>query len=308
MATPHKVDSKGNDTIRICIDPQFLNEALIPRKHPLQTFETISSRLSKSKYFTTADVKCGFWQLPLDDESSKYCTFQTPFGRYKMKRLPFGITDASEVFQHEMEKLFGDIAEICVDDIIIHAPTKLEHDEKVLEFLRRCRKHNLTLNPDKFFYNVDEVKYLGHIISKNGIKVDPSKTEAIDKMSAPQSKEDVMRFLGMVQYLSKFLPLLSDVAKPLRDIIKKDVDFVWEQPQIDSFDKIKNLITSAPVLSFYDPKKPVSLQVDASSVGVGACMLQDEKPVAYGSATLTQTQQHWSQIEKECYAILFCLS
>ena len=303
MVTPHKND--GSDKIRICIDPKSLNAATIPRKHPLQTFDSISSRLSQSRFFSTADAKCGFWQIPLDDESSKLCTFQTPFGRYKMLRLPFGIVDASEVFQCTMEKLFGDIAEICIDDIFIHAPTKLEHDKKLRDFLERCRKVNLTLNPDKFKVNVESVKYLGHIISKDGIRADPSKIEAITNMPAPQCKEDVMRFLGMVQYLAKFLPLLSDVSVPLRDVIKKDVQFVMEQPQIDSFNKIKHLITSAPVLRFYDPDSPVTLQVDSSSVGVGACMLQDDRPVSYASAALTKTQQRWSQIEKECFAILF---
>ena len=299
------VASRKGDKIRICIDPQYLNDAIIPRRHPLQTFETISARFSKSNFFTTADANCGFWQIPLDEESSKFCTFQTPFGRYKMLRLPFGIKDASEVFQHNMEKLFGDIAEVCIDDICIHAPTKLEHDNKLREFLERCRKNNLTLNPDKLKVNVDSVKYLGHIISRNGIEVDPGKTEAITGMSEPKCKEDIMRFLGMVQYLAKFLPSLSDLSSPLREVIKKGTDFVWEQPQINSFDMIKKLITNAPVLSHYDPDKPVTLQVDSSSVGVGACLLQDDKPVAYASAALTKTQQRWSQIEKECYAILF---
>ena len=300
MVAVHK-----GDKVRICIDPDELNDAIIPNKHPLQTFDIISSRLSDAKFFTIADVTSGFWQVPLDEASSDFCTFQTPFGRYKMLRLPFGIVDASEVFQMHMEKLFGDLAEICVDDFLIHAPTKEEHDKKVALFLERCRKHNLKLNKDKFKYNVDEAKFLGHIIGKNGISPDPCKTEAIVNMKVPQCKEDLMRFLGMVQYLSKFLPSLSDCAAPLREIIKKNVEFVWEQPQIDSFEKIKTLITTAPVLQFYNPDIPVTLQVDASKLGVGACMMQSEKPVSYASATLTNTQKRWSPMEKECYAILF---
>ena len=108
------VSVRKGEKIRICIDPKQLNSAIIPRKHPLQTFDVIASRLSQSKFFSVADAKCGFWQVPLEEESCKFCTFQTPFGRYKMTRMPFGIIDASEVFQYMMEKLFGDIAEICI--------------------------------------------------------------------------------------------------------------------------------------------------------------------------------------------------
>ena len=171
--------------------------------------------------------------------------------------------------------------------------------------MNRCRKYGLTLNSDKFKYDAKEIKFLGHIIGKEGIRPDPMKTEAIVNMETPRSKEDVMRFLGMVQYLSKFLPSLSDIAIPLRAVIKKDVNFVWEQPQVKSFDEIKARITAAPVLRFYSHSVPVTLQVDASRDGVGACMLQEGKPVSYASATLTSTQKRWSQIEKECYAILF---
>ena len=144
---------------------------------------------------------------------------------------------------------------------------------------------------------------MGHVISKDGIKADPDKIKAITDIQTPQSKTDVKRFTGMMQYLSKFCPLLSETMRPLREISNESSEFKWEQPQQDAFNKCKQLATEAPTLEHFDTNKPIVLQVDASDFGLGCVLLQDGKPVFYHSCTMKEREKPMAQIEKECLAI-----
>lgn len=258
-------------------------------------------------YSFRLDASSGFWQLKLDDVSSRLCTFNTPFGRYRFLRLPFGINSAPEVFHRTVKQLFEGIegVETYIDDILIWGETKELHDSRLRLVLERARAKNFKLNKAKCKVGLSEIKYLGHIFSKDGLKPDQSKVEAIIQMPTPECKKDVERFLGMVTYLAKFVPNMSQNTEPLRRLTRDEVAWHWEEEHQNTFNNLKTTLTEAPLLRYYDVKLPVTLSVDASKSGLGAVLLQENKPVAYASRALTETEQRYAQIEKEMLAIVF---
>ena len=233
----------------------------------MRTIEEIAARIPNAKIFSVLDASSGFWQIQLDHESAKLCTFNTPFGRYMFKRLPFGISSAQDVFQRVMSEIFQDIegVEVLVDDILIWTESEEQHDKILKEVLTRSRKHNLKLNIDKSQIKCSEVRYTGHLLNHSGLKPDPKKVKAITEISEPQNKEELQRFLGMVTYLAKFIPNYSQVAAPLRLLLEKDIEWNWNHEHIESFKSLKTIITNAPVLKYFDPQKELTLSVDASS-------------------------------------------
>ena len=145
---------------------------------------------------------------------------------------------------------------------------------------------------------------MGHIISAEGLKPDPEKVRAMREMPPPTTKEDVRRFLGFIQYLAKFLPMLAKVETPLRELTKRDVLFHWDAPQAGPFQRLKDLCCTAPVLAYYDVKKETTIQCDVRKNAVGAVMLQEGRPVAYASRKLRKSELNWSPTEKEMLAIV----
>ena len=238
MVAAHK---KGKDEIRLCINPQDLNKALKRPHHPMRSVEEVAAQMAGATVFTVLDAKNSFWQIPLDKKSSLMTTFSTPFGRYRFLRMPFGINSASEVFQRSMEQLFaGYPCSVIVDDIIIGGRSTAEHDANLKRVLDRVKEVNLKLNPAKCKFRLDQVCYVGHIFTSAGLKADPSKTAAITDMPVPTDVTAVQRFLGMVNYLSKFIPNLSDIAAPLRKLTHKDTAWCWFQQHQAAFDHLKS--------------------------------------------------------------------
>ena len=307
-----KVKDKGKDTplskddVRICIDQRDLNKALKRPHYPMVTVEEVTNRLSGAKIFTSLDACSGYWQLPVDDESSKLLTFNTPWGRYRFTRLPFGISPAPELYQREMDKLFEGVpVEIIVDDFLIHGKDQLEVDDKLRRVLGKSREVGLKFNPKKVKLRVPEVSYVGHLFSSEGLKPDPEKIRAINDMPPPEDKEGVLRILGTVNYLDKFIEHKAGIQEPISQLTQKDAAFVWEKPQQEAFDNLKAVITSAPALAYFDNSKETVLNVDASSKGLGAVILQDGKPIAFGSKTLTTCERRYANIERELLAIVW---
>ena len=298
---------KKNKKLRICLDPSDLNKAIRREHYPMRTVEEVVSRMPQAQYFTVLDANHGYWQLPLSSESIKLCTFNTPFGRYAFKRLPFGVCSASEVFQREMENIVEDLegVEVIVDDLLIWAATKEEHDRRLHAVLQRARERGLRLNPDKSQMCMSSVTYVGHKLTKDGLIPDKKKVEAVQKMNYPESKEELQRYLGIMTYLAKFIPNLSQTAAPLRLLLEKDVMWHWGDQQSAAFDSLKSAIISEPVLAYFDVNKEVTLSVDASSKGLGAVVMQDSRPVAYASRAMTKSEMNYAQIEKEMLAISF---
>ena len=302
------VNEKRDGRLRICMDPRDLNKSIQREHYQLPTQQEITSRLAGARYFSKLDAKSGFWQMPLDDESSYLTTFNTPFGRYRFTVIPFGVVFAQEVFHRTVSELFSDIngCETEIDDILVWGETLEQHDANLERVLNRVKESNMTLNKAKCTLRAREVTYLGERLTADGVKADEEKLKAIRDYTRPESRQDVLRLLGMVNFIAKFAPGVSDVTAPLRDLTKKNVEFHWLEHHEKAFNNLKSKLTDRPaVLKYYDVKKPVTLQVDASQAGLGAVLYQEDGPVAYASKALNQTQQNYAQIEKELLAVLF---
>ena len=188
------------------------------------TAEEISSKLYNKFVFTVIDMAECYWHIQLDDASSDLCTFNTPFGRYRFNRLPFGLACESDGARAMVEKHFGDINGVLAihDDIIIASDTVYQHDDILKQVLQRAREWKIMFNKTKIQPPVQEVKYLGHIIGKTGLWPDPVKVSAINDMPPPESKIDLQRILGMINYLGQFIPNLSQITAPLRSLMKRE--------------------------------------------------------------------------------------
>ena len=299
--------------IRICLDPRDLNKAIQRPKYQMPTLEEVLPRLSKAKVFTTLDAKDGFYQIGLDEASSKKTTFWTPFGRYRYLRMPFGISLVPEEFERRLhEQLSGlDGVDILRDDILVagYGETQEEaeanHDQNLRKLLDRARKVNLKLNRKKMNLKKQQVKFMGHMITKGGLKPDPDKVKAVKNMPKPTCEQEALSLLGFINYLAKFLPKLSEVAQPLRDLTRANAQFIWSRQHNKAFEDMKKLVVQHPVLKYYDVSEEVTLQREASERGLGATLMQNGQPVAFASRTLSTTEQRYAQIEKECLAIVF---
>ena len=173
--------------------------------------------------------------------------------------------------------------------------------------LNRCEQIGLTLNKDKCVINSSSLTYIGHELSSEGVKADEMKLKAISEMPAPTDRKGVMRILGTVNYLSKFIPNMSQVTEPIRLLLRQYIEFQWNFKQETAFNQIKDILTSNPVLKYFGVSKPVTVQCDASKSGLGAVLLQDNQPVAYASRLLTDTETRYAQIEKELLSAVFAL-
>ena len=238
-------------------------------------------------------------------------TFNTEFGRYRYTVLPFGATVAGDVFQHKLDECFGHIPKVIViaDDIMVvgKQTNHKDLDQALTTLLETARQCNVRLNYEKLQYKETEVEFFGETYTVNGCKQAKGKVQAIAKMPAPSCKKEVQSFIGMINYLSKFSARLSELALPIRELAKDKVAFNWGPEHQAAFKLVKNEIITTPILAYYGPKKTTVLQTDASMNGLGACLLQDEKPVYFASKALTEAQQGYVAIELESLAVAWVM-
>ena len=295
--------------LRICLDPRDLNKAIKREHFQLPTIEDITTRLAGAKVFSKLDANSGYWQIILDESSQLLTTFHTPFGRYCFRRMPFGIKSAQEVFQKRIAQHFDNMegVEVDIDDILVWGRSEEEHNKRLRAVLQKCKDINLTLNKEKCLFNKPEIVYIGHVISQDGVKPDGEKVDAIMNMPPPTDKKGVERLLGTVNYLAKFIPNMSVINEPIRQLLRSDTLFTWGKEQENAFKTVKEILSRQPVLTFFNVNKPVCISVNASKCGLGAVLTQDKKPIAYASRALTETENRYAQIEKELLDVTFGL-
>lgn len=242
--------------------------------------------------------------------------FSTPYGHYQFKRMSFGLKNAPATFQRLMDNVLsglqGNELFVYMDDIVIYARSLREHEIKFERLMQRLRAANLKLQPDKCEFLRHEVMYLGHIIGSDGVRPDPAKVKAVMNFPIPKNPKNIKQFLGIAGYYRRFIPNFSKIAKPLTDLLKKDRKFEWTVKQTEAFDILRNSLCSEPILQYPDFSKPFILTTDASGYAVGGVLSQGtigkDLPVAYTSRILNSAEQKYSTIEKECLAIVYCVS
>jgi hypothetical protein len=196
-----------------------------------------------------------------------------------------------------------DGVECIADDILVWGKDTSQHNQHLTAVLDRCRERNLKLNHEKCKTQRTQLTYVGHLLTADGLQPDPEKVCAIQQMPEPVDKSGVMKFMGMVQYLAKFILNFSEISAPLQSLV--ETQWHWEEPQKESFRQLKSPVASTPVLRYYDINSPVMLSVDASSQGLGAVIMLEQQPIAYASRALASTQQRYAQIEKELLAVVY---
>lgn len=301
---------KKDGSLRICLDPRPLNKAIKRSHYEIPCVDNLFDKLVNSKIFSLFDVKSAYWHIPLDEDSSYLTTFITKYGRYRYCVMPFGLSCAAEAFQSTIDCIFSKHENInpYFDDIIIGSQNEQQHLNQIRELFQVARKENLKFNKDKIQIAVEKIKYLGHVLSSQGIAPDPEKIEAISKFPTPTCKLELQRFLGMATYLMKFVKNFASETFALRQLLKKDVDWLWDMNTEKEFQKLKNLLINAPVLQYFDINQPIVVSVDASSYGLGAMLIQNNGVVAYSSASLNELQRvRYAQIEKELLAVVYGL-
>ena len=302
---------KKNGDVRICIDPKDLNMAIKREHFQIPTKEEILGELAGAKYFSKMDATAGFHQIELDEKSSMMTTFNTPFGRYRYLRLPMGICSAPEVFHKTVYQCLEDLDGVCVymDDIIVWGSTIEQHDERLEKAVKKLVQIGLRLNKDKCYFRQPELLYLGEVVTAQGVKPDPAKVQAIEDMPTPKDQSDLQRILGLVTYMSRFIPNMSNRTSVLRSLLEKDADWQWLPEHEKAWQGIKHILSSHPVLQYYDERKHVKLSSDASKDGIGAALLQENDgqwmPVAYASRAMTSAERNYAQIEKEQLGVVF---
>lgn len=302
---------KPDKTLRICIDPRELNKVIIKDRYQIPSLEELRPKLANKKYYTLLDLKDGYHQCELDQNSQKYCSFSTPFGTYQFLRLPFGLSSAPEKFQELIYKYFGHIKNVSVyfDDILISATTKAEHDEILNEVIQQARILNIKFNPKKLQLRVTKVKFLGFIFDEKGVHPDPDRIQSIQNLKEPTNKKELQSFLGMVNYLRDFIPNMSEISSSLRLLLKKNIIWSWDVHCQGSFNRLKDILSGLPTLSNFNSKiGNLEIQCDASQGAVGCCLFQNKKPIYFASRSLSETEIGYAQIEKEMLAITYACS
>ncbi len=306
----------GQTRVRLCLDPKDLNKNIKRAHYPTRTIDEILPQLHGKKFFTVIDTKKGYWHVQLDHESSLLCTFNTPFGRFRFLRLPFGLVVSQDIFQQKLDSIFNNIPDVCgiADDLIIAGTTEEEHDRAFIEVMETARKNNIGFNSEKLQFKQKKVAFYGHMLSDQGISPAEDKLKAIKNLQPPRNAKDLHTSLGMVTYLNRYSVKLAALTTPLRELLKKNVHFNWEPHHQEALEKIKKELCTSQTIGFYDPdpKTTTILQCDASTEGLGAWLRQiddhgQETIVNMASRALTPTESRYSNIERETLAVVFGL-
>ena len=304
IAFSRKTDGK----LRICLDPKDLNKVIKRTHHKIPTLEEIVHKFNGAKFFSKLGAQHGYWAVHLDESSSKLTTFNSPFGRYRFLRLPFGLNVSQDIFQMKMDQILEECPETLgiSDDVCVFGKTEEEHDENLRNLMKISQKRGLVFNSKKCFIKQKQISY-DLIWDENGVHPDPQKCDNIQKKEAPTNVKELQQFMGIIQYMSPFIPKLSSHTDPLRKLLHKEAAWQWTESHEKAFQAIKDLVHQEMTLSYYDSKKATILEVDSSMTGIGAALIQDGKPIAFASKSMTDTESRYANIERELLAVVFAL-
>lgn len=310
-ASPIVIVKKKSGEDRICVDYRKLNNKTIKDHYPLPNMEDQLHRLAGMNYYSVVDMASGYYQIGVAKESRAYTAFVTPDGKYEFNRMPFGLTNAPSAFQRMVNEIACELNNQIItylDDVVIASKTIEEGVNLLKLFMETIQKYGLTLKPSKCKFLQRQIEFLGHEVSPAGIRPGKNKILCVEQFEIPVSVRDVRRFIGLASYFRKFVPNFATIAKPLTDLTKKNVPFVWSDAQNKAFNQLKSYLTNRETLALYDPSKPHEVHTDASAIGLAGILIQVEedgkRPVAYFSRKTNSVEHTYHSYELETLAVV----
>ncbi|KAE8667867.1 Detected protein of unknown function [Hibiscus syriacus] len=302
---------KKDGSLRLCIDYRKLYKMTVKNKYPLPRIDDLFDQLRGATVFSKIDLRSGYYQLKVKGSDVAKTAIRTRYGHYEFLVMPFGLTNAPAAFMDLMNRVFRPYLDqfmvVFIDDILIYSRTEAEHDEYLKIVLRTLREHRLYAKLSKCEFWLQEVSFLGHIISARGVQVDPSKIEAIMNWKRPKNVSEIRSFLGLAGYYRHFVEGFSIIASPLTKLLRKNMLFDWGEAQQERFEKLKAVLTQAPVLIQPESGKDFTVYSDASHSGLGCVLMQESKVVAYASRQLRPHESNYPTHDLELAAVIFAL-
>ncbi|WVZ76000.1 hypothetical protein U9M48_024007 [Paspalum notatum var. saurae] len=284
------VEKKDTDVKRMCVDYRALNKVTIKNKYPLPRIDDLFDQLQGACVFSKIDLRSGYHQLKIRPSDIPKTAFTTKYGLYEYTVMSFGLTNAPAYFMQLMNSVFMDYLDkfvvVFIDDILIYSKTEAEYEEHLRLVLQRLREHKLYAKFSKCEFWIDEVRFFGHVVSKRGIAVDPSKVSTVTNWKVPKIPKEVCGFPSLAGYYWRFIENFSKIAKPMTSLLEKDAEFRWTNAQQAAFDELKKRLTTSLVLTLPDQQKKFIVYSDASRDGLGCVLMQEGKVIVYASRQL----------------------
>lgn len=317
MASPFFFIKKKDGSLRPVQDYRKLNEMTIKNRYPLPLIQELIDKLKGSCYFTKMDICWGYNNIRIKEGDEWKAAFRTNRGLFEPLVMFFGLTNSPATFQTMMNTLFKEEIDrgqviVYMDDILILGKTEKEHRETTRTVLQRLQENRLFLKPEKCLFEEKEVEYLGLIVSHNQLKMDPVKVEAVRNWLTPQNKCEVQQFLGFTNFYRHFILGFAQVAKPLTELTGKE-EWHWGNDQEEAFSKLKERLTSAPILAIPNDNGKFKIEVNASDYAIGGILSQEQddrkwQPLVYISHLLNSTERNYKIYNKEMLAIMTAIS
>ncbi|CAG8608430.1 3066_t:CDS:2, partial [Paraglomus occultum] len=317
--SPVVIVQKKNGSQRFCVDYRALNAVTVPNRHPFPVMEDVIADIAKSgkqpQIFSALDLASGYWQVEMEEESKLKTAFSCHKGLFYYNRLPFGLKNAPVSFQSMMEMIFakeiGDHLAVYIDDINIYSTDFDQHLTHLRGVLEKAKKYGLKLKREKCKFACEELEFLGHVIGKEGLAPDDRKIEAIKDYPAPVDTKEIQSFLGMTGFYRQFIQDYSELTKPITDLLKKKIKFLWTDECQDAFETLKRCLIKSPILVLPNKIGMFTLMTDASDFALGAVLSQDhagtDYVIAYISKKLNPTEQRYHVNEKEGMAVTWAI-
>ena len=310
---PKKLDASGQKKWRLVVDYRKLNEKTVDDRYPIPNITDILDKLGRCMYFTTLDLASGFHQIEVNAKDIQKTAFNVENGHYEFVRMPFGLKNAPSTFQRVMDNVLrehiGVRCFVYMDDIIVFSTSLQEHLTNLSKILETLEKYNLKVQLDKSEFLQKEVAFLGHVVTPEGVKPNPSKISVIKEWPLPSNEKDLRGFLGILGYYRKFIRDFAKIAKPLTNALRKDASITHSKEFVEAFEKCKSILSSNDILQYPDFSKKFVLTTDASNYAIGAVLSQgpigSDKPIAFASRTLNKSEEKYSAIEKELLAVVW---
>lgn len=312
-SSPVVVVKKSNGEYRFCVDFRKVNQVTKRDAYPLPYINMILDRLRGATVLSSIDLKSAYWQVPLDDASKEKTAFTVPGrGLFHFNRMPFGLQNAPACFQRLVDNLGADLEPfvfVYLDDIIVATPDFSTHLEVLGKIFERLLDAGLTVNKEKCEFVKNQLRYLGYIVDRYGLRPDPGKIESMVNYPTPRTAKEVRRFIGLISWYRRFVENFATRISPLTRLTRKNQTFIWDDAAEKAFLDIKQCLISAPILTCPDFSRPFTIQTDASLVGLGCVLTQEfpegEKVIAYASRSLTAQESKYSTTELECLSLIY---